>query len=564
MNSRALPLRCGIGLRYPHYREVIETLPDIGWIEVHSENFFGGGAGPSMLEKLAAHYPISLHGVGLGLGSVDPPDPSHLAALRHLIERIQPALVSEHLAFNHRGKHYINDLLPIPYTHAMLTTVAHHVDHVQQYLGQRLLLENPSCYLDYPHNEMHEGAFFAALVERTGCGIVLDINNLYVNQYNLKTDSAAIVSALPAHAIAEYHLAGFSHEPTRLIDTHSQAVHPSVWDWFAQIVALFGPRPTLIEWDRTLPTLAILREEALYADTFLMHTPPAVAPPTTPQKLTLTTPPNPSTPSPLYTVPKQASRLEAEPNVMTPMPTHSWQHWLIDVITDTQPLPATSALHVYRRQYHGTLMDTLASTFPVTRLVVGLSFFCALSRDYIAQTPSQSGNVHEYGADFPDFIHQAAPAQAFPYLPDVARLEWAVHTSYYQADHPPLALTALADVPDGEWDRTTLTFATHCQYIESSWPIVSLWHDHQNGAPETLSFSMHQGGETAWVYRYLNTVHVSCPSLAVSAFLKALCAHQSLETATESALAIDANFALDTTLHELFTYRLFSAIMQTE
>jgi len=263
--TTTLPAASGIGLRAPHYRQVLDDRPAVGWLEVHSENFFDGGLPLAMLHRVAAGYPLSLHGVGLGLGSASRPDPNHLASLKHLVDAIEPAAVSEHLAFNHAEQRYANDLLPIPYTRAALDTIAAHVAETQDAIGRPILLENLSSYLEYPANELTEAEFLAELVGRTGCGLLLDVNNLYVNQQNLGTDVDAFLAALPAGAIAEYHLAGYSTRGELLVDTHSQPVHDAVWALFDRVLARFGQRPTLIEWDIDIPPLDTLLAEAAKA-----------------------------------------------------------------------------------------------------------------------------------------------------------------------------------------------------------------------------------------------------------------------------------------------------------
>ena len=269
MTHSALPAVAGIGLRAPHYRQVLDTLPPLGWVEVHSENFFDGGMPLAMLQRVAEHYPLSLHGVGLGLGSLVRPDGEHLAALKRLVDAIQPAAVSEHLSFNHSAQRYVNDLLPIPYTRAALEVIASHVAETQDALGRCILLENLSSYVEYPGNEMNEGEFLAELVTRTGCGLLLDVNNIYVNGINLGTDVQAVLAALPAEAIGEIHLAGYSERDGMLVDTHSQPVHPGVWQLYGQVIKQLGPRPTLIEWDLDIPPLDTLQAEAAKADTIL-------------------------------------------------------------------------------------------------------------------------------------------------------------------------------------------------------------------------------------------------------------------------------------------------------
>jgi len=263
--SDTLPCIAGIGLRSPHYGEVLQKLPELGWVEVHSENFFGGGAPLHTLLRVREHYPVSLHGVGMGLASTDPLDPEHLSALESLCDAVQPAAVSEHLCWNTAGGMVINDLLPFPYTGAALSNVVTRVDHVQEKLGRRLLVENLSSYLSFSHSEMSEGDFLAELSRRTGCGILFDINNLYVNARNLGVDAGAFIKAMPADAVAEYHLAGYSERDGCLVDTHNNPVYPEVWTLYESVLRQIGPRPTLIEWDSDIPALPVLLAEAAQA-----------------------------------------------------------------------------------------------------------------------------------------------------------------------------------------------------------------------------------------------------------------------------------------------------------
>jgi uncharacterized protein len=261
----ALPCAAGIGLRAVHYREVLQGLPRLNWVEVHSENFFGGGAPLRTLLKVREHYPVSLHGVGMGLASKDPLDQAHLSELQRLCERIQPASISEHLCWNAADGMVINDLLPFPYTAEALLHVEDRVDQVQQKLGRQLLLENLSSYLSFPHSEMTEGEFLAELSRCTGCGILFDVENLYVNARNLGVDAGAFIKSMPVDAVKEYHLAGFSVRDDCLIDTHDYPVHPEVWELYELALRHIGPRPTLIEWDSDIPALPVLLGEAAKA-----------------------------------------------------------------------------------------------------------------------------------------------------------------------------------------------------------------------------------------------------------------------------------------------------------
>lgn len=263
--DNTLPCTAGIGLRAPHYREVLEKRPKLGWVEVHNENFFGGGAPLHTLLRVREHYPVSLHGVGMGLASAAPLDQAHLSALQRLCEQVQPAAVSEHLSWNTAAGMVMNDLLPFPYTQESLAHVVNRVDQVQDKLGRQLLVENLSSYLSFAQSEMSEGEFLAELTRRTGCGILFDVENLHVNARNLGVDAKAFIRAIPAAAVKEYHLAGYSVIDGCLVDTHNHPVYPEVWELYEYALQQIGPRPTLIEWDSDIPALAVLMGEAAKA-----------------------------------------------------------------------------------------------------------------------------------------------------------------------------------------------------------------------------------------------------------------------------------------------------------
>lgn len=257
----------GIGLRQPHYREVFERLPPLAFLEVHSENFFlDGGASMHALERARAAYPISLHGVGLSLGSADALAGEHLARLQRLVDRVEPALVSEHLCWGGVGGVHFNDLLPLPLTEEALRLLADRVDRVQTTLGRRILLENLSAYVQCRHDEMTETAFLAALARRTGCGLLLDVNNLYVNAINFGFDPVARLAELDPASVLQMHLAGHAVVDDCLIDTHGSLVGDPVWSLYEQACRRFGPTPTLIEWDTDLPALEVLLSQAAQAD----------------------------------------------------------------------------------------------------------------------------------------------------------------------------------------------------------------------------------------------------------------------------------------------------------
>jgi uncharacterized protein (UPF0276 family) len=262
-----IPVRAGIGLRAQHYREMLEHLPGVGWLEVHSENYFGDGGAPLYyLEQLRAHYPLSLHGVGLSLGSTDPLNMAHLNKLKSLIVRFEPGLVSEHLSWSSVGGRYMNDLLPLPYTVEALSHISQRISRVQDYLGRQILVENVSSYLQYEESRIPEWEFLGEVAERSGCGILLDVNNIYVSATNHGLDARTYLRAMPADVIQEIHLAGFSvnrfEDGEILIDTHGAPVAREVWSLYSEAVGLYGPNPTLIEWDTDVPPLSVLLDHA--------------------------------------------------------------------------------------------------------------------------------------------------------------------------------------------------------------------------------------------------------------------------------------------------------------
>jgi hypothetical protein len=263
-------VRAGIGLRTPHQRQVLAERPDVGWLEVHSENFFArGGQVLQVLERARSHYPLSLHGVGLSLGSVDPLSSEHLSLLKGLVERFEPGLVSDHLCWGAVGGRHLNDLLPLPYTEEALEVVCRNVGAAQEHLGRQILVENVSSYLQFSDSSIPEWEFLAEVARRSGCGILLDVNNIYVSSVNHGFDALAYLDAIAPQAVQEIHLAGFDSNGACLIDTHGKPVHGPVWNLYGEALSRLGPVPTLIEWDTDLPALEILLGEARKAQEIL-------------------------------------------------------------------------------------------------------------------------------------------------------------------------------------------------------------------------------------------------------------------------------------------------------
>jgi uncharacterized protein (UPF0276 family) len=277
-----IPARAGIGLRHPHIQEFLDGPPAIGWVEVHSENYLaGGGLRLSALERIRRDLPLSCHGVGLSLGSAEGLDAAHLAALKHLFARIEPGLVSEHVSWSVAGGVYYNDLLPLPLTEEALGVFCRNVDHAQEAFGRRILVENPSTYLDFAASRIPEPDFIAEIVRRTGCGLLLDVNNIHVSAHNRGFDAERYLAALPLDAVGEIHVAGHAARQiggeTVLIDDHGSRVIEPVWRLLDAALARTGPVPVLVEWDTDIPALGVLLGEAERADTALAAAAPRAA-----------------------------------------------------------------------------------------------------------------------------------------------------------------------------------------------------------------------------------------------------------------------------------------------
>lgn len=273
--AEKMPRHAGVGLKPEHYRIILDTRPDVGFFEVHAENYMGLGGPPHRyLAAIADLYPISLHGVGLSIGGARPVDKDHLGRLKELVDKYNPALFSEHLAWSTHDAGFFHDLLPLPYTPGTLQYVCDHIDEVQSTLGRQMLLENPSTYIQFSESTYAEVDFIAEVSRRTGCGLLLDVNNVFVASTNQNWEPSRYLEEFPLSKVQEIHLAGYTRESDEkgfplLIDTHDRPVSETVWDLFEQVIRQVGPLPTLIEWDAALPPWATLHAEAQRAESIM-------------------------------------------------------------------------------------------------------------------------------------------------------------------------------------------------------------------------------------------------------------------------------------------------------
>jgi len=453
----------GVGLRVPHYRQFLDSRPPVGWLEVHTENYLApGGWDRHVLEQLRRDYPVSLHGVALGLGSVHGIDERHLARVRDLVERAEPMLVSEHLSWGAIPGRHLHDLLPITLDGAMLDLFSARIERVQDVLGRQILVENVSSYVRFRADTMTEAAFLADLARRTGCALLLDINNLYVNQCNHGEDALAALAAIPVGVVGEIHLGGHRVTSAALIDDHGSAVAEPVWALYEAALRRFGAVPTLIEWDNDVPALPELLAQAQRADRLAADHAPA--PPTT-------------------ATPVRAALVDVAAHADV-------QHRFAAAVLAPQRTAAIAAElrapDVARRMavYHGNLRGSwhkaLACAYPVIGQLVGAEFLAALAAEYGAVYPSGDGDLNGFGEWFGDFLATFPHVADMPYLPDMARLEWLLHRAHGAPDAPALDTTAFAALSPAQFAAARVPLHPAASPFASRWAVVPLWLAHQS------------------------------------------------------------------------------------
>lgn len=453
----------GVGLRAPHYRQFLAQRPPVGWLEVHTENFLDqSGWDWHVLQTLRQDYPISLHGVGLGLGSARGFSPEHLARVRAVVRQTEPMLVSEHLCWGAVHDRQLNDLLPLALTEEALALLCQRVEQVQEAFGRTILLENVSTYVRFDADAMSEAEFMAALARRTGCGLLLDVNNLYVNQCNHGEDALAALAAIAPGTVGEIHLAGHLVTPDAVIDHHGAAVDPQVWALYQAALARFGRQPTLIEWDTDIPALEVLLGEARKAAHIMGDAAPA--------------------PSIERELPSAAPAFAGAPALDGLQATFSGA--LFDSAMEATLLPhlqgaAAARMGLYRGNLTVTWDKVLSAAFPVIRQLVGEEFFSALSRAFGMAHPSDNPDLNQFGAGFADFLAGFEHVADLPYLPDMARLEWRLHRTHYAAEAAAIGAAQLARLSPEELEAARYALHPCASLFASSWAVVPLWQAHQ-------------------------------------------------------------------------------------
>jgi uncharacterized protein (UPF0276 family) len=521
----------GVGLRAPHYRQFLEQRPRVDWLEVHTENVIDqSGFDWHVLQQLRRDYPFSLHGVGLGLGSARGFSDAHLERVRALVERVEPMLVSEHLCWGAVHDRQLNDLLPLALDQGALDLLSERVGRVQDCLGRTILLENVSTYVRFRADSMSEAEFMAALARRTGCRLLLDVNNLYVNQCNHGEDALGALAAIAPGSVGEIHLAGHLVTPLAVIDHHGAAVAPQVWALYQAALARFGALPTLIEWDTDVPALEVLLDEASKARDMAKNVGWKSAAPSTMDASTRRT--------------YGGRRCAFPPYGVTADLQAAFSDALFEGTKEALILAhltgGSERFSLYRGNLVATWDKVLSAAFPVIRQLLGDEFFSALSRAFGMAHPSDSPDLNRFGAGFAQFLASFKHVADFPYLPDMARLEWALHRAHYAPEGQALGADALAALSPEAFELAHFDLHPAASLFASRWAVVPLWLAHQpdgDAFPPELAVP-----SAAAIVRPRWKTEIASLSAAQHGALATLAGGASMGDALDAAFALDEQF----------------------
>ena len=541
----------GVGLRALHYGEFLEYRPAIDWLEIHSENYLDqAGWDWHVLEELRGDYPFSLHGVGLGLGSARGFSDEHLERVRSLVRRVQPALVSEHLSWGAIEGRQLNDLLPLVLDDAALTLMCERVDRVQESLNHQLLIENLSTYVRFHQDSMSEAQFLASLAERTGCGLLLDVNNLYVNQCNHGEDALTALTQIAVGSVGEIHLGGHLVTPEAVIDTHGDVIADPVWQIYEAAIERFGQLPTLVEWDTNIPPLEVLLGEAERARRVAASV--CARAHVDPETLTS------NSPGDLVSASDGAgpglAAIQAD-----------FAAGLFDAGQVERALGLFAGEHgrhrlaLYRGNQFAMWERALESAYPVMRMLVGEEFFGGLCREFGIAVPSSSPDLNRFGAEFADFLADFPHVADYPYFPDVARLEWALHRAHYADSARPISTSSLLGLSPELMASARLHLHPACTVFASEWSAVQIWRAHQDDEdvrlPERVDEACH-----ALILRPHWKASIKPLAPASHAALAHLADGGDLGSAWGKALEIDEDFDSEGELREWLDAGLFTEV----
>ncbi len=532
-------MKTGLGIRPELFHQVLEQKPLLGFVEAHSENYFGESLLRSKLLQCRQHYPLSLHGVGLSLGRADALNLAHLQQLKNLVDEMQPILVSEHLAWSAYSHIHLPDLLPLPLTEESLEIICAHIQQMQDALQRQILIENPSNYLLFDQLHIPEPEFLNIVATRTGCGLLLDINNIYVSSINLQREPGKYIEAINPDFIQQYHLAGHTETTPQgkqiLVDTHNREVCAAVWELYRLVIEKHGIRSALIEWDSDYPPLSVLLEECQKADQISG----GIA----------------------ATVEHIAPAIEVQPRVADKTGLADFQHaFLQQVLRQDNELDCAAGPHrqrirIYQNNVFAAVLDYLREVYPAVQGLVGQDYFRQMSQLLAQLRPPQEGNIHHYGADMTLLLEQLPELDGLPYLKDLMDYEWGLHKAYFapaenSLDPNACEQDALLKLP--------VRLKQSVTFIDSCFPVYEIHRQSLPAFEGEIAISLEQAEDKLLVYKHQDAVLTHKINHSEAALLRQLTVSKNLTQAIEQLSGSLAAPAISSSLARVFELQLLT------
>ncbi|MBI3315474.1 MAG: DUF692 family protein, partial [Candidatus Omnitrophica bacterium] len=472
MKNTSWPLLgCGLGLRTPHYQTILETRPKVDWFEAVSENYMDSGGRPvQVLEKIRERYPVALHGTALSIGSSDPLNLKYLERLKRLADRVSPFLVTDHLCWSSVNGEALHDLLPIPFTEEAVKHTVRRVRQVQDLLGRNIALENVSTYVTYRHSAMTEWEFIREVARRSGCGILLDLNNIYVNAVNHDFNPYDYLEGIPEGLVAQFHLAGHTDMGDFLFDTHSQPIIQKVWKLYERALELWGPVSTLIEWDEHIPKFPVLLAEAEKAKKIAAR---FKSRKTSQTRATMVAIREKSEHGPQKTPGLRKVQQIFGARIAAHRP--GSKEPLGAFLNPQHGVPPEERLSVYANGFTARLEEALSETYEGVRALLGADRFSEVCRGYAHDEVSTDYNLNFIGENFPGFLEKNSFQKDKHPAVDLADFEWRIWKAFHAFDKTPLTPEKAARVPPDAWEEARFIFQPSVSVFESRWPVLDLW-----------------------------------------------------------------------------------------
>ena len=464
---------CGMGLRSQHYPVITETWPKVDWFEAISENYMDTGGRPlRILEKIRQRYPVALHGTALSIGSVDPLNLRYLERLKNLIKRVDPFIVSDHLCWAGTEGEQLHDLLPLPFTEEAIAHVTARVDQVQEILGRKILLENVSTYVTFRHSVMPEWDFLSEISRRSGCGILLDLNNIYVNAVNHRFDPMDYLKAIHGERVEQIHLAGHTDRGDFLFDTHSSPVIDKVWKLYEEAMRRWGPISTLVEWDEAIPVFEELESEVNKAKAIhqnFQHVLKAkLQEPTegflAPKKIK----------RPVFQIPLSLAQSLFRSEIRASR--HQAPEPFQALLNPQGHASGQERLQVYAEGYTARIRESIAEVYETVRCALDAEVFDELCLGYAQRYDSDDYNLNHAGKHLEEFLKTSSLSKEAPFLPDLAKFEWGLWEAFHSFDESSaFTHSDLAKIPLEDWERSVIDFQPSVKLLDSDWPGLDLW-----------------------------------------------------------------------------------------